>query len=113
VPPPAAPPAQHPPRRERHRALALVDPPACTAGSAAGLQLLKLTDRTNTGHGIRFVIRMRDLATMPAGPMRMSLVLGGTAADAANGACGLVTFTPDQCVGKPDPASPRSYQCRQ
>jgi hypothetical protein len=56
---------------------------------------------------------MRDLAALPAGTMRMSLVLGGTAADAANGACGLVTFTPGQCVAKPDPASPRSYQCRQ
>jgi len=51
--------------------------------------------------------RIGGLAEPPQGVLRVTLVLGGTAADAGDGACGIVTFRPEQCVAKGS-----SYQCR-
>ena len=59
--------------------------------------MLKLIDRSSTGRGVRFKAKLRGLAALPSGPVRMTLVLGAEGADASGGVCGTVQLTEAQC----------------
>lgn len=74
-------------------------PAACTAGSAQGLALLRVTDKRTTRGTVNVALRtrIRDLA-MPPGPLRLSLVLGADAGASLGGACGTHTFAPGDCT---------------
>jgi len=91
----------------RNRSNAL-EPPVCFAGSAHGLTLLRVKDKRVRGGGITFRAVMNG-ATMPvpAGPLRVTLVLGADAAAGAAGRCGSVRFAPSECGRKR-----RTYTCR-
>lgn len=84
-----------------------LDPPTCTPGSASGLTYLRFDDKTSTGKGLRFRARIGGLSQPPGEVLRVTVVLGGTAAEASDGTCGIVAFTPTQCVN-----TGTSFQCR-
>ncbi len=94
-------------RRETYRNdSGAVDPPACTAGSSGGIVSLRLDDRSSTGQGVRVKAQLRGLATVPSGPLRVSVVLGGSTADATNGVCGIAYFPLGRCRN-----TTTSYRC--
>jgi hypothetical protein len=82
--------------------------PACPAGSAQGLRMLKLADKRAQGGGIALkgIVRGTTLTT-PSGPLRVTLVLGADPAAGAAGECGVVTFADGACTQKK-----RSYACK-
>lgn len=62
--------------------------PVCDAGSANGLARIEL--RRTSGTDVPFTIRTtRSTIAMPVGPLRVTLVLGDTAAAGAAGDCGV------------------------
>jgi CSLREA domain-containing protein len=74
-----------------------VAPPACPAGSAAGLRSAKLTDRRKKSKGIRLVVRVPTTSlASPVGPLGVTIILGGQAA-ALEGACGTGAFVSAAC----------------
>lgn len=74
-------------------------PPSCAAGSANGLSLLKLKDRRSIGGGIQFRAKAKDgTIPTPVGPLRLTLVLGGTTAESSAGECGTISFAAPNCV---------------
>ena len=71
----------------RNRSSAL-DAPACTPGSANGLS--KIQYRAGSATDVPFTIRTkRSTIVAPVGPLRVTLVLGDTAAAGAAGDCGV------------------------
>ena len=91
----------------RNRSNAL-DPPACSGGSAHGLQRLRLRDKRRTGGGIAFKAVMTDTPlASPVGPVRVTLVLGAEAAVGLAGECGTIAFPVAACGTKR-----RTYTCR-
>src|SRR5262249_43405247 len=70
----------------------------CAAASARGLRRVELTDHRTTSGTIDFrvVVKKATIAT-PVGPLRGSVVLGGSAADGAAGRCGGHDFAPGLC----------------
>jgi hypothetical protein len=77
--------------RYKNRSGAL--PPACTAGSSRGLKQLKYTPKS--GRDLVFQARAnRSAIAPPVGPLRVTLVLGNTAAAGTAGACGLSAALP-------------------
>ena len=85
-----------------------VGAPACPAGSAHGLKILKLKDKRAKGGGITLkgIVRGATLAA-PTGPLRVTLVLGTDPAVGAAGECGVVTFADGACAQKK-----RTYVCK-
>jgi cysteine-rich repeat protein len=69
-----------------------LDPPTCTAGSANGLQRLRVGDRrTRTGQiGVTFTTRDSTVASAP-GSLKATVVLGDSIDDGLAGACGATT----------------------
>lgn len=83
-----------------------LDPPTCTPGSAAGLVGLRFDDRSSSGLGVRVKAQLKGLASLPNGPIRVTVVMGGTSADAAGGVCGIAWFPLGRCRG-----TATSYKC--
>jgi hypothetical protein len=78
-----------------------VAPPSCPVGSAQGLETLTLKDRRAKDGGIAFKAVVRNAVLIrPAGPLRVTLVLGADPAAGAAGECGIVTFDSDACTRK-------------
>ena len=82
-----------------------MDPPVCTPGSANGLTSIKFKDLRARSGEIAFKVRaVNSILPRPGGyetlkgPLRTTIVLGATAADGLNGACGVHTFSPEQCA---------------
>jgi cysteine-rich repeat protein len=73
----------------RNRSGAL-DPPGCTTGSAKGLALTKVSDKRSTRSEVGFKLLAKK-ATVPAlvGPLRVTFVLGASAAESIAGECGV------------------------
>jgi hypothetical protein len=80
----------------------------CPAGSAQGLTLLKMKDKRAKGGGIavKGLVRGTTLDT-PAGPLRLTVVLGTDAAAGAAGECGVITFADGACALKK-----KTYGCK-
>ena len=63
-------------------------PPTCQPGTANGLVRLKLKDRRALGRGIYFQMRTRSsIVPSPTTLVRVTVVLGGTAASGLEGSC--------------------------
>jgi len=82
-----------------------MDPPVCTPGSANGLTSIKFKDLRARSGEIAFKVRaVNSILPRPGGyetlkgPLRTTIVLGATAADGLNGACGVHAFSPEQCA---------------
>ncbi len=88
----------------KNRSTAL-DAPTCTAGSAGGLSKLQLRQRGPADFDFKILARG---AALPAivGPVRLTLVLGSTAASSAAGECAISAAIP--CVPSGD-----GLRCRQ
>ncbi|GIW45540.1 MAG: hypothetical protein KatS3mg077_2822 [Candidatus Binatia bacterium] len=67
-----------------------LDPPACTAGSARGLDFIKYRPRSSTDLDLQLKAHNATIA-VPVGPLRVTWVLGSTQAASDNGACGVST----------------------
>ncbi len=81
-----------------------LDPPACTAGSAAGLGVLRFQPRS--GFDLHFTARTRrSTIVTPVGPLRGTIVLDDTDAAGDAGACGVSAAL--SCS-----ASGRTLRCR-
>jgi len=66
-----------------------VDPPTCPAGSAQGLDSIRMKDARAKGVGIVFRAHGHGASlTTPAGPLRMTVVLSADADAGARGECG-------------------------
>ncbi len=76
----------------RNRSTA-IDPPACTADSAAGLRLLKYRPRSGLDLDFQAKAVKSTIAT-PVGPLRAILVLGSGQAAGDTGACGVSASLP-------------------
>jgi hypothetical protein len=78
-----------------------LDPPACTAGSADGLRLLKLKDKRAKGKGIAFKMTTNGSSIgSVTGPLRGTLVLGATVVESLAGECGVHAFGAGSCRQK-------------
>jgi hypothetical protein len=75
-----------------------VDVGVCTNGSANGFSLMKVKDRRGYAAGIQIRAKARN-ATMPhpVGPLRITVVLGATAAAGNAGECATFAFSPTSC----------------
>jgi hypothetical protein len=89
----------------RNRSGAL-DPPACTAGSAAGLSQIKYKPRS--AHDLDLQLKARN-ASLPAplGPLRVTYVLGSSQAASDGGLCAISAEIP--CTVN---ASGRTVKCQ-
>jgi len=94
-------------QRQLYRNVSGSLPPTCDPGSAAGLTLFRVDDRSAAGQGVRVKARFRGLPMSLSGGVRVSVALGGSASDASNGVCGLVAFPPSRCESRPT-----SYRCK-
>jgi len=65
-----------------------LDPPTCTNGSAAGLRKIKYVPGADRDLRFEVQVRKTTIAT-PVGPLRLTLVLGDSAADGSAGHCAL------------------------
>jgi len=76
-----------------------IDPPACPAGSANGLRALRFKDRRKKGKGIAFLLATTG-SRLPSlvGPLRATIVIGGSAVASSVGDCGTHAFAPGDCV---------------
>jgi len=76
-----------------------LNPPTCTSASANGLAVVKFTDARATKGKISFSVGTKNstIAT-PAGPLRVSIVMGASAADASAGECGAHAFPAAACA---------------
>lgn len=76
----------------RNRSTAL-DPPACTPGTARGLNLIKYKPRS--GIDLDFQAKARSASiSAPVGPLRATWVLGSTQADSDGGRCAISGSVP-------------------
>lgn len=81
----------------------------CARGSAAGLQKVRLWDERVSRGTIRFRIRLKGASILrPVGPLRLTMVLGGTADASIDGACGSRSFLGAECRSN----RPSSMRCR-
>jgi hypothetical protein len=77
------------------------DAPTCTAGSANGLRLLKFKDKRTAGSGIQLIAKSKGSTIIaPVGPLRVTVVLGATAAFGSAGECATQVFTASMCEYK-------------
>jgi hypothetical protein len=76
-----------------------LDPPACTAGSARGLRLVKLRDRRGRGRGISVVAKIVGEIPALTGPLELTLVTSADRFAGAAGACGETVVA--SCLRKP------------
>lgn len=71
----------------------------CAAGSARGLRLLRLEDRRTLDGTVAFRVRAEKLDLgMVKGPLRATVVLGGSRSDLVLGPCAVKQFAPDGCT---------------
>ncbi len=65
-----------------------LDPPTCTPGSAAGLRKIKYVPGTN--RDLRFEVQAKKTTiSAPTGPLRLTIVLGDSAAASSAGYCAM------------------------
>jgi hypothetical protein len=77
------------------------DAPTCTAGSVNGLRLLKFKDKRTSGDGIQLIAKSKSSTiSAPIGPLRVTVVLGATAAAGSAGECGTQVFSASMCQYK-------------
>jgi cysteine-rich repeat protein len=84
-----------------------MDPPECSFGSARRLKKLKMDDRREVSDEIRFKLitskggvfstDQQTHIVVPTGPLRVTVVVSADLEAGQQGACGTVTFAPEQC----------------
>jgi len=76
-----------------------IDPPTCTLASAFALKRIRMKDKRLTKGQVTFTLGADQEATPygPTGPIRVTVVMGGTTADGLAGACATRTFAPSDC----------------
>lgn len=81
--------------------------PGCRAGSAQGVRRMRLKDHRSRGRGVAFTVQAQGATLpMPAGPVRVTLVLGAQPGAGAQGLCGTHVFA-GSCTAKG-----ATYRCR-
>ena len=79
-----------------------LDPPLCTPGTARALKSVRFRDRRATKGVVSFALQTSNFGTIPrvavAGPLRMTVVFGVTAAAGLAGDCGTHTFALADCA---------------
>lgn len=86
-----------------------LDPPACTPGSAGGLQTLAFKDKRARGKGIAFLASVKGgTFAPPVGPLRVTVVLGATPEAGLAGLCGTHAFAPAGCAAR----GAKGHRCR-
>lgn len=76
-------------------------PPTCSAGSAQGLQKVRLRDRRARGGGILFQISGRHATLpIPVGPLRVTIVFGADRESGEGGECGSLALLEAACRPK-------------